>query len=144
MNPNEGLQKRNHHLSVLLAEDDDDDREIMRDAFFEVDPSFKLTIVPDGKSVLSLLEQTPDDQLPCLIVLDYNMPELTGPEVLQYLYSNNRYQQIPKVIFSTSSNSRYIEEAIRNGAHAYRVKPSNYYTLLEMVKEMIYLCSPAA
>jgi CheY-like chemotaxis protein len=132
------------NLTILLAEDDPDDQELIKEAFSDADVSFVLQIVKDGKSVIRYLETTPDKKLPCLIVLDYNMPELNGAEVLQHLYDQPRYKHIPKVILSTSSNQFYVQEALKKGAYAYKVKPSNYPKLVEIAKEMIALCSKAA
>ncbi len=134
----------NPHLTILLAEDDPDDQELIKEAFSEADISFELKIVKDGKSAINYLEATPDKKLPCLIVLDYNMPELNGAEVLQHLYDKPRYKKIPKVILSTSGNKFYIQEALKKGAYAYRIKPSNYTRLVEIAKEMIDLCNSAA
>ncbi len=131
-------------LTILLAEDDPDDQELIKEAFSEADVSFVLQIVKDGKSAIKYLEATPDKKLPCLIVLDYNMPELNGAEVLQHLYDKPRYKNIPKVILSTSGNQYYVQEALKKGAYAYKIKPSNYTKLVEIAKEMIDLCNRAA
>lgn len=129
---------------ILLAEDDPDDQELIKEAFSEIDVTFTLQIVKDGKSVINYLETTPDKKLPCLIVLDYNMPELNGAQVLQELYDKPRYRHIPKVIFSTSGNQLYIQEALKKGAHAYKIKPSDYSSLLQIAREMVDLCGKAA
>jgi CheY-like chemotaxis protein len=71
--------------TILLADDDPDDQELIVHAFTEVSPSFRLHIVNDGKEVINFLSTVSDNKLPCLIVLDYNMPELNGAQVLQKL-----------------------------------------------------------
>lgn len=129
---------------ILLAEDDPDDQELIASAFGEVDPSFNLHIVNDGKEVLKFLSEDSHKQLPCLIVLDYNMPELNGAEVLQRLSSNERLANIPKVVLSTSNNNKHIEDCMKKGAHAYRVKPDNFKQLVLIAQEMIALCEKAA
>src|SRR4028118_1263749 len=96
------------NYTILLAEDDPDDQELIVHAFTEINESFNLHIVNDGKEALDFLTSTSDSKLPCLIVLDYNMPELNGAQVLQKLTGNKRYQDIPKIILSTSGNPTYI------------------------------------
>ncbi|MGI8635789.1 MAG: response regulator [Segetibacter sp.] len=130
--------------TILLADDDPDDQELIVHAFTEVSPSFKLHIVNDGKEVLEFLSTVSDNRLPCLIVLDYNMPELNGEQVLQQLTNDKRYEGIPKVILSTSSNPKNIQDCLVKGAHAYRVKPDNFSQLVVLAKEMLELCSKAA
>ncbi|MCW3108771.1 MAG: response regulator receiver [Segetibacter sp.] len=130
--------------TILLADDDPDDQELIVHAFTEVSPSFNLHIVNDGKEVIDFLSATSDNKLPCLIVLDYNMPELNGAQVLQKLTSNKRYEKIPKIILSTSGNPKYIEDCLHKGADAYRIKPDNFSQLVVLAKEMLDLCGKAA
>ena len=138
MTDNTGIQ------TILIAEDDLDDLELIRDAFSELDASFNLHTVQDGRGVLDYLETQPSHALPCLIVLDYNMPLVTGVEVLKTICHDPRYESIPKVILSTSSTPRNIDECLRNGAHAYRIKPSNFAALVDIAQEMLQLCRSAA
>ena len=130
--------------TILLADDDPDDQELIVHAFTEVSPSFKLHIVNDGKQLIEFLTTVSDSRLPCLIVLDYNMPELNGEQVLQKLSNNKRYEGIPKIILSTSSNPKNIKDCLGKGAHAYRVKPDNFSELVVLAKEMLDLCANAA
>jgi CheY-like chemotaxis protein len=59
---------------ILLGEDDADDQEMLKEVFASIDTAFVLFFVNNGKEILSALEKLKDDQMPCLIVLDYNMP----------------------------------------------------------------------
>jgi CheY-like chemotaxis protein len=129
---------------ILLAEDDIDDREIIAYAFAQVEGSYQLHIVNNGREALQFLLTLSDHNLPCLIVLDYNMPELTGAQVVQQLSSDHRFSQIPKVILSTSDNPRYAQESIQKGADAYRVKPDSFDQLVCIAREMVGLCANAA
>ena len=138
------LYSKSQNLNILLAEDDPDDQDLIKDAFSELGTSYVLHIVPDGKAALNYLENTPPDQLPCLIILDYNMPELNGAKVLEKICNDERYDAIPKVVLSTSNSPFYIDECMNKGANAYRVKPSNFYELVNIAKEMLELCQDAA
>lgn len=130
--------------TILLAEDDPDDQELIVHAFSEVSPSFNLHIVNDGIEVLNFLSTTSDNKLPCLIVLDYNMPQLNGAQVLQQLINDDRYKDIPKIILSTSANPKYVEDCLGKGANAYRIKPDSFTQLVILAKEMLDICGKAA
>lgn len=130
--------------TILLADDDPDDQELIVLAFTEASSSFNLHIVNDGREVIDFLSATSDNKLPCLIVLDYNMPELNGAEVLEKLTGEKRYHKIPKIILSTSGNPKYVEDCLFKGADAYKVKPDNYSDLVVLAKEMLELCGAAA
>lgn len=129
---------------ILIAEDDPDDQELIALAFSKVDPSLQLCIVNDGKEALEYLQKTSEKGLPCVILLDYNMPELNGAQVIQQLSADSRFENVPKVILSTSSNPLYIKECLQKGAHAYKVKPDDFEALVSIVKEMAALCKDAA
>jgi CheY-like chemotaxis protein len=87
---------------ILCGEDDKDDEDLLKEVFTGVDESFSLSFVNNGARLVAALEQLQADELPCLIILDYNMPELNGAEILKELKRNNRYDHIPKIIWSTS------------------------------------------
>lgn len=129
---------------ILIAEDDPDDQELIALAFAEVDPTLKLRLVNDGKEALDYLQEAADSGLPCVILLDYNMPELNGAQVIQQLSPDQRFATIPKVILSTSGNPRYIEDCLQKGAHQYLVKPDDFSALLGIARQMADLCREAA
>ena len=124
---------------ILLGEDDKDDQEILEEVFLKADASLQLQFFNNGRKVISHLE-TPGDHLPCLIVLDYNMPELNGADILKILSFDKRLEAIPKIIWSTSDAPVYRSLCFGYGATDYLVKPSKISALEEMVKYMLSLC----
>ena len=125
---------------ILLGEDDPDDQEMLTDVFSSIDNSFILFFVNNGKEVLSALEKLKDDQLPCLIVLDYNMPGLNGADILQEIGSNRRYVNIPKVVWSTSSSEKFKKTCLEMGAADYIIKPSSHNDLEKIARYMLSIC----
>src|SRR5205085_5448617 len=84
---------------ILIGEDDKDDEELLEEVFSSIDNSISLIFIKNGKQVLTYLDELKENHhLPCLILLDYNMPELNGAEILKELKNINRYKSIPKVI----------------------------------------------
>ena len=125
---------------ILCGEDDKDDEDLLLEIFTSVDDSYTLYFVNNGRRLVSALDQLPDDKLPCLLILDYNMPELNGAEILKELKKNKRYQSIPKIIWSTSGAEMYKQICLNLGARDYVIKPSSVKELQEVVKYMISLC----
>jgi CheY-like chemotaxis protein len=126
--------------SILLGEDDIDDEEFLKEIFSSVDDSFSLTFIHNGKKVIEYLDDLPHDQLPCLIILDYNMPALNGAEILQEIKNQEKYAGIPKIIWSTSPSDMYRTKCMEAGADDYVIKPSSVNELLETVRYMITFC----
>ena len=128
---------------ILLGEDDPDDQEMLTEVFSSIDNSFILLFVNNGKEVLSALEKLNDDQMPCLIVLDYNMPGLNGAEILEEIGHNERYKDIPKVVWSTSGSEKFKKICLELGAVDYVIKPSNNQDLVKIARYMLSVCVAA-
>ena len=125
---------------ILLGEDDADDQEMLKEVFTSIDTAFVLFFVNNGKEILSALEKLKDDQMPCLIVLDYNMPGLNGADILRELSTNERYKNIPKVVWSTAGSEKFRKICLELGAADYVIKPNNVIGLEEVARYMLSLC----
>lgn len=125
---------------ILLADDDQEDLDLLSEVILQLDETTRLHMVNSGNRVMDFLQKTRDSDLPSLIVLDYNMPNMNGAEVLEQLCRDPRYQAIPKIIWSTSNNNNYIRECMEKGATTYLVKPATHKTLREQAAQMLKLC----
>lgn len=125
---------------ILLADDDPDDVITFLQAFSEVNHHATVQTVTDGKELIEFLDVCGPDELPALILIDYKMPVVSGPEVLQRLAYHSEYAHIPKVVWSTSERSQDIENCVRLGAAGYFLKPASSSELDELIQkiELIY------
>lgn len=122
---------------ILVGEDDPDDQEFLREVFATVDSSFSLVFVNNGSQIIEYMSGCIDGTQPCLILLDYNMPEMNGADILSELKKNGRCDDIPKIVWSTSSSATYKNKCLELGATDYLVKPSSMQALMEIAKRMI-------
>ena len=127
---------------ILIGEDDIDDQEFLGEMIISIDPTYKLQFITTGKKIISYLEELDNNNLPNLIVLDYNMPEFNGVEILKKISTIKRYALIPKILWSTSNSSVLKAECLRLGAEDFIVKPSNLKALEEIVKYMLSFAKP--
>jgi len=125
---------------ILLGEDDPDDQEMLKEVFASIDASFILFFVDSGEEILSALGKFKDDNLPCLIVLDYNMPGLNGADILRELGTNERYAHIPRVVWSTAGSEKFRNLCLELGAIDYVIKPNNLKELEKIATYMLSLC----
>ena len=125
---------------ILLGEDDSDDQDLLKEVFASIDESFILFFVNSGKELFSALDKLKDDQMPCLIVLDYNMPGSNGAEILRELNSSNGYQHIPKIVWSTSGSDKYKNICLELGAVDYIIKPNSVKDLEKAARYMLSVC----
>jgi CheY-like chemotaxis protein len=126
-------------IPILLADDDADDQELLIEAFSKTEPRVQIHTVHFGKDVITYLDTLAESQLPDLIILDYNMPDCNGVEVLRQLNLVPRYYRIPAVLWSTSNADFYRESAQQNGARDYFYKPHRFDDVVQLSKTMLRL-----
>ncbi|HVG42290.1 MAG TPA: response regulator [Chitinophagaceae bacterium] len=90
---------------ILCVDDDPDDRDMVCYTIGEIDPSIEVKHAEDGHEALEYLNKAKTGQrLPCLVILDINMPKMDGKQTLAEIKKDNELKKLPVVIFSTSSN----------------------------------------
>lgn len=122
---------------ILVADDDVDDLELIEEAILSFEPDAVLHKASTGTAVVRFLEECEDERLPQLLILDYNMPEMNGAEVLASICGDNRYSAIPKIVLSTSSSPFHIKKCKEQGASQYFTKPNTKRELHELVRQML-------
>jgi CheY-like chemotaxis protein len=109
---------------IIIVDDDEEDHMMLDEYFCAVGISDKVTFLINGQLALQYLESIEDSsQLPKLMVLDLNMPILTGSQVLMQIKETPRLKDIPVIIFSTSVNENEKKKCLSCGALEYLVKP---------------------
>lgn len=124
-----------------MADDDEEDLELIEEAILDLQPAAEVLKFSNGRTAIDYLNTSQDRELPCLIILDYNMPEMTGAQVLAYMKKEQRYQTIPKIILSTSNAPLHVHECISNGATEYFVKPDSIKGFYKLAAEFLALCN---
>lgn len=127
--------------TILLAEDDLDDQELLIEAMRNLSTSVQIKTVTNGNKAISFLKELAPEAFPQLIVLDYNLPEVNGAEILSFLQQNPRFNVIPKIVWSTSNSALYRTQCMELGANAYLVKPSDFSAIESMARQMLELCN---
>ena len=121
---------------ILLAEDDEDDVTLLKSFLREVPESPEILVINKGDKVISFFESLSGKRLPRLMILDYNLPSVSGYEILIALSGNKIYEKIPKIIWSTSNSVHFESKCISNGAAAYLVKPSDIHGFQVLVRKL--------
>src|SRR5687768_14961993 len=102
-------------MNFLLVDDDPDDTLLFKEVLHEVNSSVGFASAANGKAALSLL-RSGTIPLPQIIFLDLNMPLMNGKECLMEIKQDPELMHIPVIIYTTSSQSRDIEETMMGGA----------------------------
>lgn len=120
---------------VLFADDDADERALFESAYQNRNDIELLPCLENGSEVIQCLERIANDyDLPDIIILDQNMPLMTGKQTLTFLKSNSRYTQIPVCICSTYADHKLVEDCTRLGAYKIFSKPiteQEYHAMMD-------------
>jgi two-component system chemotaxis response regulator CheY len=127
-------------LTIFLAEDDLDDQEFIKEALLSTNRQISLVMFSNGIKFLNHLSEIDAENLPSLIILDYNIPEINGAKILEQLSLDEKYAGIPKIVWSTSNSELFRQNCLAHGATAYLVKPASIKGIHEMAKEMLAYC----
>ena len=125
------------YKKIVLVDDDEDDRQIFIDIVHAVDPEAIVECAENGLEMIRLLSPLPDEDLPGMIVLDQNMPRMTGKDSLIYLKGNPRYKDIPTVLYSTYQVKDFYQECLELGAQDVLAKPDTMQAYREMVEQFL-------
>ena len=126
--------------AILLVEDNPADIQITRRALRDSAMPVQLIVVRDGQEAVDyLLRQgayanSPDWRRPDLVLLDLNLPRVTGREVLQRIRSSPPLKSVVVVILSTSNRLEDVRDSYALGANTYVAKPQDFNRFVSMLQ----------
>lgn len=121
--------------AILLVEDDEVDAMTVRRALKELHVSNPLVQVTNGEEALAYLRQ-PGQVMPCIILLDLNMPVMGGIEFLQVDKHDDALKRIPVVVLTTSEEQQDKVASFDLGVAGYIRKPVDYKQFVEAVRSI--------
>jgi CheY-like chemotaxis protein len=127
-------------VPILIADDDEEDRMLARDALEESRLANSLFFVHDGVELLDFLhrrgqfEDPSTSPRPGLILLDINMPRMTGLEALREIKRDRSLRRIPVVILTTSRADEDIIRSYDLGVNSFISKPVTFDGLVDVMR----------
>lgn len=126
---------------ILYADDDPDDIELVSEIFQDHSEHIALLTFPDGIKLLDYIQSlAPLEPKPCLIIIDINMPRLNGKDVLIAIRQTEEFEEVPAVLFTTSTLPS--EAAFAQNLNAgFITKPLNRNQMHEIFDNLVEHCS---
>jgi chemotaxis family two-component system response regulator Rcp1 len=125
---------------LLLVEDSSADIKITQRALRESGAAVELVILRDGQEAVDYLlrHATPEShgtwRRPDLVLLDLNLPRLSGREVLAQIRATKALRLIPVVVLTTSRRAEEIQELYAAGANTYIEKPQDFKRFVDVLR----------
>ena len=117
---------------ILLVEDDNVDVMTVKRALKDIKVTNGLTHVTNGEEALEYLRGQ-DSKMPCIVLLDLNMPKMNGIEFLKIVKADKKLRKIPVVVLTTSGEEQDRIESFKLSVAGYIVKPTDYKKFVEAV-----------
>ncbi|HEB33121.1 MAG TPA: response regulator [Spirochaetes bacterium] len=118
---------------VLLVEDDRVNVIAFQRAFKDLKITNRIEHAWDGKEALDFLKSTEHEQ-PALILLDLNLPRMSGLEFLKTIKQDKKLKMIPVVVLTSSRQDQDKIECFNLGVAGYMIKPADYLEFVEVVR----------
>ncbi len=126
-------------IEILLVEDNTGDVRLTQEALKEAKVHNHLTVASDGVEALAILRKqgnyaaavTPD-----IILLDLNLPKMSGTEVLAQIKKDEALKQIPVVIVTSSKAEEDVAKSYNLHANCYVTKPIDLDQFIKMVRSI--------
>jgi chemotaxis family two-component system response regulator Rcp1 len=126
-------------MEILLVEDNPGDARLVKEALKESSIKSHLSIVDDGEKALQFLYKLDGYHSvpkPDLILLDLNLPKISGHQVLAKIKSDDTLWKIPVVILSISQSEKDIEESYNLHANCHVTKSMNMHDFIEIIERI--------
>jgi len=123
------------HLNgtILYIEDNESNVELIEQILTEQRPGIKMISTVYGEQGLRLAAENQPD----IILLDLNLPDIQGDEVLMRLQTDKRTMDIPVIMLSADAMPRQVSKLLKAGAAEYLTKPIDVVVFLEVVDELL-------
>jgi two-component system chemotaxis response regulator CheY len=119
------------NMNILIVDDFATMRRILKNILRQIGFT-NIMEADNGKVALTELKKEPFD----LILCDWNMPEMSGLELLQSLKSDDSLKDIPFVMVTAEAKKENIIEAVKAGVNSYIVKPFTVETISEKLNKV--------
>lgn len=117
---------------IVLVEDNPDDEKLTLRALKKNGIANPITVLRDGQEALDYLLD-PDKPLPAVVLLDLQLPKVSGLEVLQRARQNERTKLMPIVVLTSSKEDSDRITSYKFGCNSYMRKPVDFDKFVEAV-----------
>ena len=128
-------------VSIVMVEDDDGHARLIERNIRRAGVNNEIIAFKDGTSALAYLlgadgSGTESAARSLLILLDLNLPDMTGVDILTKVKSNAHLKRSPVIVLTTTDDQREIKRCYDLGANVYITKPVNYASFANAIQQL--------
>lgn len=129
----------NKPVTILMIEDDEGHARLIERNIRRAGVRNEILHFSDGASsfaYLNKLERQPADATPILVLLDLNLPDVSGIDILEYLKNDGHLRVAPVIVLTTTDDESEIQRCYDLGCNVYITKPVDYEQFATAIRQL--------
>jgi CheY-like chemotaxis protein len=126
----------NNAVTIVMIEDDEGHARLIEKNIIRAGVTNPVVHFPNGTTALQYLEQNGHSARSLLVLLDLNLPDMTGIDILQKLKSHEGLKRAPVIVLTTTDDKREIERCYELGCNVYITKPVEYDHFAHAIRQL--------
>lgn len=126
-------------VNIVMIEDDEGHARLIEKNIRRAGISNPLHHFTDGQSGLEFLFHAPEGPAhngPALVLLDLNLPDMSGTDILAKVKNDNKLKAVPVVVLTTTDDKAEIQRCYDLGCNVYITKPVNYESFADAIRQL--------
>jgi CheY-like chemotaxis protein len=126
-------------VSIVMIEDDEGHARLIEKNIRRAGISNDIRHFVDGTSALEYLVNSPDGPAhngPSMVLLDLNLPDMSGTTILEKIKSDEKLHRTPVVVLTTTDDKVEIQRCYDLGCNVYITKPVNYESFADAIRQL--------
>ncbi|MGA0606465.1 response regulator [Phenylobacterium sp. VNQ135] len=126
------------HVTIVMVEDDEGHARLIEKNIRRAGIANAIRHFADGTSALAYLGEQANDYVegPALVLLDLNLPDMSGTDILARIKSDDRLKRTPVVVLTTTDDKVEIQRCYDLGCNVYITKPVAYEAFAEAIRQL--------
>ncbi len=126
----------NNAVTIVMIEDDEGHARLIEKNIVRAGVTNPIVHFPNGGTALQYLEQNGHSARSLLVLLDLNLPDMTGIDILQKLKAHEGLKRAPVIVLTTTDDKREIERCYELGCNVYITKPVEYEHFAHAIRQL--------
>lgn len=128
-----------HPVNIVMVEDDEGHARLIEKNIRRAGISNSIRHFTDGTSALDYLFNAPEGPAmngPALVLLDLNLPDMSGTDILTRIKGDDKLKRTPVVVLTTTDDKIEIQRCYDLGCNVYITKPVNYESFADAIRQL--------
>ena len=126
-----------HPVEIIMIEDDPGHARLIEKNIRRASVNNAIRHFESGTAALRyLMQEKVRDNGPLLVLLDLNLPDMSGTDILEKIKADDKLRHAPVIVLTTTDDQREIQRCYALGCNVYITKPVEYETFAQAIRQL--------